>query len=130
MKYFNLIPYYLGWHYSTAIAELISIWKNYLWFSLNYFSVRILFFSLLKPFRNIKEGYSIKNLNKELKIVTFLNSIFGFLVRFMSIVAGIACWVLFFLIGIGILILWIFLPVILIFSLSAGFAGLIHISIQ
>lgn len=130
MKYFKLIPYYLAWHYSTAIVELILIWRNYLWFALNYFSVKILFLSLLKPFRNIKEGYSMKNLDKELKLVTLLNIFYGFLVRFMSISAGLVFWFLFLVAGLSLLVLWIFLPIILLFMSGAGLAGLMQSNIS
>jgi uncharacterized membrane protein len=122
MKFFKLIPHYFSWHYSTALADLISFWENYLWFILNYFSIKLILRTLFKPYRHLTELTRTQDNKKELKIVTALAGIFGSVIRVVTVVVGILTFLLAFSLGLFIFLLWLILPffILLIFLVSIG----------
>lgn len=46
---------YLRWHYTRALADLMVIASNFLWFVYEFFSIPLLLRTLLVPFRRITE---------------------------------------------------------------------------
>jgi hypothetical protein len=126
MKYFKLIPYYFAWHYSRGIKSLLEIWVNYLWFVWNFFSVRLLIKTLFKPYRKINEYTKLIDIENESKIVTFIMSLVGFVLRSVVIVVGISAALLILIFGLSLFILWFLLPFILLIILITGVAGIIQ----
>lgn len=124
MRFLKLIPYYFAWHYSRAIKELVLIWSNYLWFSLNYFSVKVLLRSLFKPFHNVNEETSLSKIRDEFFLVTFLNSIVGFMLRITIVLAGILCWIAVLFAGIMFLLIWLVMPFVLMAIFVMGMLAL------
>jgi hypothetical protein len=49
--------YYITWHYSTAIRDLLRTWSNFLWFFYTFFSIPLLLRTLFQPFHRLDEGY-------------------------------------------------------------------------
>lgn len=121
MKLIEIFFYYITWHYSHAILEYIKVWRNLLWFSLNYFSVYTLLKTLFKPFFRLSEKTSTNDLDRELKIVSILSGLFGLMVRLLSIIAGITSWVFILIGGMMLSIVWLCLPFLVFFFFITGF---------
>lgn len=125
MKLFELIPHYLKWHYTRAIAELVEVWGNYLWCTTNYFSIKVLIKSFFKPFKKVKETTKTDE-QKEAGIVTFMMSIFGIIIRLVIITAGIFSWILILIFGFLVFLVWLVLPFIMLFIFFSGLAGVLR----
>ena len=126
MKYIKLFFYYIYWHYSIALKDFFIVWKNLLWFSLSYFSVKLLVKTIYKPFKYLDENVSTAHHEKEPIIVSIFSSIAGFFIRVSSIIAGILFWVIVFVGGLIAFIIWLLLPFILLTMFIAGVAAIIN----
>jgi hypothetical protein len=125
MKFFMLIPYYITWHYTFALGEFISAFSNFLWFLSNYFSISTLFRSLFKPIRKWNEKRLTDFSKKEIKIVTFINSIFSTVIRITVIIGGVCAWILSIILGLFLFFLWLILPIVILVALIASIIVLI-----
>lgn len=105
-----LIPaYYLAWHYTSAVAHLLAIYRNVIFFSFNFFSVKILLRTLFRPFRR-KHVVETNPENRETILVTIIMSIIGFLVRTVTVICGLCAALLIFLFWAVVLCVWLVLP--------------------
>lgn len=121
----NLPLIYLLWHYALAWEDLFRLYQNLAWFLWNFFSIRILAETLVAPWHRRKErpekdtagilGSFI--LNSILRLV-------GFLIRTITILTGLATLALFSLFFALFLILWPFLPLVIVGSFVWGIIGL------
>jgi hypothetical protein len=99
---------------------LLGVWKNYIFFALNYFSLPILLKSLFAPWRKYRWRYP-----KGLNITEFFNTLIsnafsrflGALMRIILIIVGILFQIFVIFAGLIILLLWILIP----FIVIAGF---------
>lgn len=127
MSFFSIFPYYLSWHYKEALVGIYNIWRNLLWFILNFFSIKTLFKTFFAPFLRLKENYKggldLGNFFETL-VVTTLMRLVGMILRTMVIVAGIFVWIFFIFLGAVFFALWFVLPflliVVLFFSLKSA----------
>lgn len=124
MKLIEIFFYYITWHYSRAMLEYVRTWRNLLWFVLNYFSVYILIKTIFKPFFHLSEKSSTNDLESESKVVSILSGLFGFVIRILSIAAGISAWIFVLIGGMIMSIVWLCLPVIILFLLVTGLMAL------
>ncbi len=119
----NLALYYIKWHYSRAIFDLIGIIRNFLWFFYNFFSIRLLLKTFFKPFRRLGENYN-KGLDlqamAESFIINTLMRFVGMLLRLTLITIGILCMLFTVLFGIFFLTAWILSPVLVLFLILFG----------
>lgn len=116
---------YLLWHYSIAWEDLFRLYRNLAWFLWNFFSIRILAETLIAPWHRRKErpekdtagilGSFI--LNSILRLV-------GFFIRTLTILVGLLTLILFSLLFALFLILWPFLPLVIVGSFVWGVIGL------
>ncbi len=120
MKYIKLFFYYLTWHYTSALHDFYALWRTLLWFSLNYFSVRVLIKTIYKPFSHLTESNYIYKKVKEPMFLILVKGFFGFLVRLFTIILGLISWVLIFTFGIVALAVWLALPALIIFFFITG----------
>jgi hypothetical protein len=114
MKFFNLLPYYFSWHYFGAIKNLMIIWGNYIWFTWNYFSIKILFLSFFRPYKRIDDRNFFKLQKNQNPTKTFSMRLFGVLLRLAVLVAGAITMLLILVGGFLLFVFWFFLPLILI----------------
>ncbi len=118
-----LIRDYLRWHYTAAVRELLGILGNLLWFFAHLFSLRLLLTTLFTPFYRIQEDYfSMADIEKTLTSITanLVSRVVGFIFRLVVIALGVITESVVILLALPILLLWILLPIIIIYSLGLG----------
>ena len=120
-----IIPvYYIFWHYTSGVSDFLRIWKNFLWFFYNLFSIPILLQTLFVPFRRLQEkrvgGFSIEA-SAENIVANILMRLVGFFARLIIIVIGIIMLTLVVISGLALFVVWFLLPVIVPILLVWGF---------
>lgn len=123
----RVLFYYIVWHYTRAIREGFSIWKNFMWFLYHFFSIPILTKTYFSKFERLGEGYK-KGIYLKHNLSTFLvNSLMrlvGVCVRSVVIIVGVVSIVGAVIFGLSALVVWILFPLLLIFSLITGLVKL------
>jgi hypothetical protein len=116
----NILASWFLWHFFEAPKFLLGVWKNYILFALNYFSLPALLKSLFSPWRKYKwvypKGFNVVEFFNTL-ISNFFSRIIGAIMRIFLILAGILFQIFIILAGAIIFLAWIFIPLIII----AGF---------
>lgn len=101
------------WYYGEAIKDVLTGWKNYIIFSLNYFSIPLLLRTILNPWkRDITRkprGFDVKKVFEYISFNLISRGI-GFLVRFFTIIVGIIFFLLVLVFGFVFFIVWLILP--------------------
>jgi hypothetical protein len=114
---------YFVWHYTKAFEDVIRIELNFFWSVYHFFSIPNLFRSLFSPWERLRERYSSIFKFEEWfgsLIVNVIMRIVGALIRFVTILLGIACLFLAGIIGVLFLILWPFIPVFILGLIAQG----------
>jgi hypothetical protein len=116
----NIILEWLNWHFVEAPAFLLYVWRNYILFALNYFSLPVLLKSFLAPWRKYRWNYP-KFFDVGEFFTTLISNTFsrfiGAIMRTVLIVLGILFQVFVVLAGAIILVFWFLLPLIIIAGL-------------
>lgn len=111
---------YLKWHYSKAVAELVSVFENFLWFISHFFSFKLLLKTLFAPWKRLGESYG-GGFNLETFATTFIvNSIMrimGFVTKTIVLTVGLLAWLIVFIFGVLFFLLWLVMPVAILGSL-------------
>ncbi len=114
---------YFVWHYSQALKEGLVIWKTFLWFVSQLFSIRLLLRTLFSPWRRLKEyygrGFDPVRLLESL-LINIMMRFIGFIIRTITIFIGLAAELLAIIVGIMIFIIWFAFPFFIILFLSRG----------
>ena len=101
------------WYYGEAVKDVLTGWRNYIIFSLNYFSIPLLLRTLFSPWRrDITKKPRGLDFQKLFEYIAF-NSIsrgLGFLVRFFTIIAGIIFSLVVVISGFVFFVIWLILP--------------------
>lgn len=120
MHVFLALPYYLSWHYTDAFVDMLNIWKNFLSFLFEFFSIPLLLKTLFSPWRRMQESYTrIEDFFEHLIVNTLMRFVGAFF-RLIIIIFGLASLFLCFVLGIVFFLLWTALPFILIYTLLQG----------
>lgn len=116
---------YLLWHVTAAFGDLWRLYANMVWFLWNFFSIKILSFTLLSPWHRISEKRSKGSAGFFGQIIiNSLTRIFGLIVRFFVILIGLFSLIIFSVLFLLLFVAWIALPVISIGLILYGVRGL------
>jgi len=114
---------YIRWHYFHAPKTILRNWTNYLKFGLNYFSVGLLLKTLFSPWRNYRwfypKGFDFGKYF-EVAFSNLISRVLGFLPRIILIIVGVLFEALVAFFGVLFFVIWLILPVILIFGIYHG----------
>lgn len=112
----NIFIEWLSWHFCEIPLFLLQVWKNYIMFALNYFSLPTLLKSLFAPWRryswNYPRGFDVGEFFSTL-ISNLFSRLLGALVRISLIFIGVLFQIFVILAGIVIVLLWTLLPLII-----------------
>ena len=122
--YLRLIVWeYIVWHYTTAIADIVSIFGNFLSFLYHIFSIPVLARTLFTRWYQLGETrekvFDIGRFFSALLVNTIMRAV-GFFVRISVITAGICSIIMAILAGIAVFVFWLFVPLINILILAVG----------
>lgn len=115
MKLGALFGYYFFWHYTLAFADIVRIWRNFLWFFYNFFSIGLLSKTFFSPLERLQEKYA-----GDFDIAEFISTIavnvimriVGAILRFFIILVGLVTLLATLAFGIIFFLLWLILPAI------------------
>ncbi len=118
---------YLSWHYTRAFRDIGSVWLNFMWFILHFFSIPLLLRTLFSPWRRVSAGHKKGDLEDYAQAIAFnlMSRLVGFLVRIVLVVVGLIALTLLILGFVVFLIAWSFLPFAAVFSMMWGFSLII-----
>jgi len=111
---------YIIWHYGRAVRDFFAIAEDLLWFVYHFFSLPVLTRTLFSPFSRIHTtGFSVLAIEASLQNIAlnFISRAVGFLLRSIVISAGIVSLMVMAPLLAATLILWLFLPLIILFLL-------------
>ncbi len=108
-------PHLLHWYYNQGMHELLEIWKNFLFFAWQYFSISELSGTLLSPWRRDVTNSNWVGIHPVKSLALFfeniISRILGAIVRSVVIAIGLCFFLVVFIFGIIIAALWIGAPV-------------------
>ena len=121
----NIFAVWALWHFYEMPKFLFEVWKNYILFALNYFSVLLLIKSFFAPWRRNRWNYPTSFDVGEFLNTFFSNSfsrILGAGMRTVLILVGV-CFQFFVIIaGVTVILFWVLMP----FIALAGFLFFIN----
>ncbi len=120
----SIIVQFWVWYYTEAVKSLIKIWFDFIRFVKEYYSIPLLLKTLFSPWRRDitkkPRGFDLKKLFEALAFNAISRG-FGFIARFFTIMLGLINLFGVLILGFLALILWIFLPFILLGLILTGF---------
>ena len=117
MKAGLIILGYLKWHYSKALISLSRVWKIFLRFIAEYFSLKLLIGNFFDPWKRMSDSYPKGFVLKEYFYAWLTNLIMrvtGMILRLGLIIIGLICYASFALLYPVALAFWLILPLIVI----------------
>lgn len=124
-----MLVHYVWWHYTTAIADLVRNYLNFVRFLKNFFSIDHLTRNLFSPWRRLGEEYPEGGFNLEAffsaLIVNTLMRLVGFVIRLIFIVVGLIAIFFSLVVFLVVLTAWLGMPAILIFLIVFSYKLLI-----
>ena len=113
----NIITLWFFWHFYEMPKFLLEVWKNYILFISNLFSLPFLLKSLFAPWRkyrwNYPKGFDIGEFFSTL-ISNIFSRILGAIMRIVLIIIGIPFQIFVIFAGLIIFLLWMLIPFIII----------------
>lgn len=124
----NIFFSWFLWHYVIALKEIHQRWKDFLRFSLDYFSIPFLLKTLFAPWRKYKISYGKGfDIGKILEAFGFnaFSRFLGAVIRITVIFIGFLVEILIIFFGAFIVLSWIILPLVTILGLFLSLQWLI-----
>lgn len=121
IKIFGL---FFVWYFKDAVLSILRIWRNFILFVSNYFSIILLLKTLFSPWKRISESYGRGfDFGKFISAFTlnFFSRIIGLCIRTVVIFCGIFAEFFVLIIGAVFFVFWFILPLILVWVLFRGF---------
>lgn len=119
----NILSALIIWHFGAAAKGLAMAWRNFLVFNLRYFPVRELLNTLFSHWRRSVESYG-GGLNiggwAKAFLGNMISRVIGAFIRTGIIIAALVVEVFIFFAGLFMLLVWIFLPVLVVIGFFAG----------
>ncbi len=117
---------YLYWHYTRALLDLLINLKVFLKFLYNFFSIGTLTSTFFSPWLGLGEKYKHGDI---LDFAGHLSSFFvnlvmrliGMCIRFVVISIGLLSIICAVIMGLLLIIIWFFYPILAVFILLSGF---------
>lgn len=123
MKMQNIALQYLIWQFFDAPKNILLVWKNFLSFNLNYFSVPQLLKTFFSPWKRYRVSYG-KGFDVGRYLEAFISNlifrILGAIMRSFLIIFGLVAEVFIIIIGLIVFFGWILLPAFLIWGFIFG----------
>lgn len=119
----NIFFQYLTWQFIDVPKEILKIWKNFLLFNLNYFSIPFLIQTFFFPWRKYFWAYpKVWDIGKYFEVFfsNLISRFLGAILRFFLIFLGLLVEIFLFFAGILLFLGWIILPLLLILGLWFG----------
>lgn len=119
----NIFVQYLTWHFYDAARGVLNIWKNFLRFNLNYWSLPLLLKTLFAPWRRYNYSYGRGfDPKRFFEVFTFntISRVMGLIMRTVLIVCGLLTEAFVFLAGAAGFLIWLFLPVLILIGFYHG----------
>ena len=113
----NIVISWLIWHFYEMPKFLFSVWKNYIWFVLDFFSIPLLIKTFFSTWRKYNSKYPKIFMIGEFfgaLIYNVFSRFVGAFARLFLIITGTIFLIFILLFGSVIIIFWIFLPFIFI----------------
>jgi len=120
----NIVFQYLVWHFWEVPKTIFNVWKNFIRFYFNFFSIPLLVKTFFSPWRGYRWHYGRGfDLGKYLEalVSNLICRFLGALLRFFLILIGILVEVGVIIVGFILFLGWLTLPILLIFGLYHGF---------
>ncbi len=128
MLFLSIMHHYVFWHYSRAWLELFQVWRNLLWFVIQFFSIPQLMLSWLAPWKRMTEGRGEKWDLEDLAsfiIINIISRIIGAIMRTIVICIGLVSLAVTLAGGIATIVFWALAPLVIIGLMGFGFTLLI-----
>jgi hypothetical protein len=120
---------YISWHYSKAFLNIYGIFLNFLWATYRFFSIPLLFKTFFAPWHHLDSQYG-KNLGFEnffgTVIVNTLMRLVGMFIKTGVLGAGIICLFLIFVLEIIFFLIWIALPILIVWLFYTGIMKIVE----
>ena len=113
----NILTEWFAWHFFEMPKVLISVWKNYLWFVAEYFSIPFLLATLFSPWRMYRWSYPKSfNAGEYLSNLIFntFSRFMGLLCRTALIIFGIVAEALVVVFGAVAILVWVLMPLVMV----------------
>ncbi len=121
----NIFLKWFLWHFKDAPVKIISITGDYLRFSLDFFSIKLLLKTLFYPWKRVSQNYKkgLANLDENIPIfiLNTFSRLIAFIIRVVIIIAGIISTTVIFFLGVFIFLAWFILPFLIMIGLFFSF---------
>lgn len=110
--------HYFIWHYTRAYADMAALYLNFMWYTAHLFSMPLLLRTLFSPWKRISAGHRKFDLQDWAEALTFniLSRITGAIIRGVLLLLGLLCFVFLTIGFVALLILWFFLPFLMVYA--------------
>ena len=116
---------YIAWHYGAALADMLRVWGNMMWFTFHFFSTGRLAATLFSPWQRMHEEYygkgkfDIEYFLGTLAVNTLMRLV-GFIIRVIFIAISLVFAVIGVIGGVFFMAFWLVAPVAIIYLFIIG----------
>lgn len=123
MFFLTIVQDYIIWHYSTALVSFVRLYKNFWWFTVQFFSIPQLASSLFAPFKRITERrgglFDIEGWLGFI-IINLISRLIGCIARLSIISLGLVCLALLCVLGVVWYAIWLGAPALISYCFIYG----------